>query len=605
MLDPAVDFELFLLLAIRADSADRLLRALGTIGIDGPETFALLPLPSTPYRDVILKPIEVLARRGQRLTIEPALADRLVSDAIGADALPLLAFTLSRLYHAYGSSGSHEEGSVRSLTHRHYEAMGGVGGSIDNALGEALAKTGIVGTQTILRRLIIPHLATWDPEADAAKRLVVRETVVVGDDRAGLEPLAMALVEARLLTLSAVGSEATLEVAHEALLRREPIASWLREDRELLSLLNDIKHASHDWNANGERTAWLAHRGERLTAAEQLALRPDLAANLEPVDHRYLGACHDAEEKARRTGVVVRGVTGVVIALALMLTAAGLAWWKQDILNEQYHWRMVMGPSLLPVDLERSLKPRAEFSECARGCPKMVVVPSGLFMMGSPADEPEAIADEHPRHQVTIAKRFAVGKFEVTFAEWDHCVAGGACSNTADNGWGRGDQPVIQVSWEDAKRYAAWLTRMTGSQYRLLSEAEWEYSARGGMPSNYFWGDDIGTENANCYSCGSPFPWDRTRPSPVGYFKSNDFGLHDMHGNVSEWVEDTWHPDYQDAPSDGSVWQGGDPQERVIRGGSFDDNPKELRSSWRGWATSGSRRTKIGFRIARTLVSSR
>jgi hypothetical protein len=177
---PAGDFELFLLLAIRADSVDRLLRALCTIGIDGPETFALLPLPSTSYRDVILKPIEVLARQGQRLTIEPALADRLVNDAIGADALPLLAFTLSRLHHAYASSGSHEEGSVRSLTHRHYVAMGGVGGSIDNALGEALVKSGIVGTQTNLRRLIIPHLATWDREADAAKRSLFAKRLSLG-----------------------------------------------------------------------------------------------------------------------------------------------------------------------------------------------------------------------------------------------------------------------------------------------------------------------------------------------------------------------------------------------------------------------------------------
>src|SRR5262249_47377907 len=160
---------------------------------------------------------------------------------------------------------------------------------------------------------------------------------------------------------------------------------------------------------------------------------------------------------------------------------------------------------------------------------------------------------EQPQHQVTIAKPFAVGKFEVTFAEWDHCVAAGACANTADNGWGRGDQPVIQVSWEDAKRYAAWLTRMTGSEYRLLSEAEWEYAPRAGTTYGYFWGDDIGTGNANCYSCGSQ--WDRMRPSPAPSFNnSNDFGLHDMHGNVSEWVEDVWHPGYQNAPADGSVW---------------------------------------------------
>jgi formylglycine-generating enzyme required for sulfatase activity len=200
---------------------------------------------------------------------------------------------------------------------------------------------------------------------------------------------------------------------------------------------------------------------------------------------------------------------------------------------------------------------------------------------------------------VTIAKPFAVSKTEVTFAEWDACAAAGACVQASDSTWGRGNMPVINVNWDDVKNYIAWLKRMTGKEYRLLSEAEWEYAARAGTTTAYSWGDEIGKGNADCDGCGGQ--WDK-KLAPVGSFKPNAFGLYDMHGNVFEWVEDPWHNSYEDAPVDGSPWlQGGDASSRVVRGGPWNGGPQILRSANRVRNTSDNRGGNLGFRVARTL----
>jgi len=245
-------------------------------------------------------------------------------------------------------------------------------------------------------------------------------------------------------------------------------------------------------------------------------------------------------------------------------------------------------------------QPGETFKDCPE-CPEMVVVPAGTFMMGSPASEKGRFKDEGPRHRVTIAKPFAVGKFEVTFAEWDACVAAGGCNghHPDDRGWGRGRYPVINVSWTDAKSYVSWLSRKTGKRYRLLSESEWEYVARAGTTTRYAWGNDIGPNKANCGGCGSQ--WDNRQTAPVGRFGANRFGLHDVHGNVWEWVEDCSNESYAGAPSDGKAWTSGDCNRRVLRGGSWVSSPWIVRSAIRDRSVSGYRIDYDGFRIARTL----
>ncbi len=242
------------------------------------------------------------------------------------------------------------------------------------------------------------------------------------------------------------------------------------------------------------------------------------------------------------------------------------------------------------------LKTGDTFKECA-DCPEMVVVPAGDFTMGSN----EGASDEKPPHKVTIAKAFAVGKFEVTFAEWAACVSGGGYSSNkapGDEGWGRDTRPVINVSWNEAKEYAAWLTTKTGATYRLLSEAEWEYAARAGTKTRYAFGDTI-TKSQAQFSEGA---WGSAgKTVEVGSFKPNAFGLYDMHGNVWEWVEDCYADNYNGAPTDGTPRKTiGDCVSRVLRGGSWSNNPNGLRSANRTGIQPVNRFGNNGFRLART-----
>ena len=200
------------------------------------------------------------------------------------------------------------------------------------------------------------------------------------------------------------------------------------------------------------------------------------------------------------------------------------------------------------------------FQDCAN-CPEMVVVPAGSFVMGSPESEPERTSYEGPQHRVTITKPFAVGKFAVTFAEWDACVAGGGCGGHIpdDRGWGRGGRPVIYVSWDNAKAYLKWLSKKTGKEYRLLSEAEREYAARAGTQTPFWWGSWITPDQANYagdeepYQGGGQKGEDRQKTQPVKSFQPNPWGLYQVHGNVGEWVEDCWNETYNGAPTDGSA----------------------------------------------------
>jgi formylglycine-generating enzyme required for sulfatase activity len=251
----------------------------------------------------------------------------------------------------------------------------------------------------------------------------------------------------------------------------------------------------------------------------------------------------------------------------------------------------------LSPERERALKPKDTFKECTN-CPEMIVVPAGAFTMGSPEIE-LGEANERPRHTVTFGYQFAVGKFAVTFDEWDVCFNDGGCNGYRpdDHGWGRGQRPIINVSWDDAKAYVAWLSKKTGKSYRLLSEAEYEYAARAGTDTPYPWGYSIGEGNANCAGCGSH----GRETAPAGSFPPNGFGLYDMVGNVDEWTEDCWHDSYTDAPADGAAWASGECTTRVVRGGSWDTTPGGLRSAYRWRYTTDTRDSDIGFRVARRL----
>ena len=284
-----------------------------------------------------------------------------------------------------------------------------------------------------------------------------------------------------------------------------------------------------------------------------------------------------------------------------------------------------------PVD---ATAPGSVFRDCPT-CPEMVVVPAGEFLMGSDRRDDESYDNERPRHRVTL-DGFALGVHEVTRDEYAAFVAatgrgsGDRCAvfDAEDRRWEwrseaswrsagypqAGDHPVVCVNWEDAQAYVRWLSAETGKSYRLPSEAEWEYAARAGTTTRRYWGND--PDDGCAYANGA----DRTFEarvddwtvadctdgvvwtSPVGVYERNAFGLHDTLGNLWEWVEDCWHDDYDGAPRDGSAWtRGGDCGRRVLRGGSWGNPPRVLRSANRGRLDAEFRYTNNGFRVARTL----
>ena len=249
------------------------------------------------------------------------------------------------------------------------------------------------------------------------------------------------------------------------------------------------------------------------------------------------------------------------------------------------------------ADLATFTDTLADGSPCGF-CPEMVVSPAGTFTMGSPPEEQGRDDDEGTQREVPV-ERFALGRTEVTFAQYDACVDAGGCAEPPDDeGWGRGERPVINVSWKDAQAYVDWLSQATGETYRLPSEAEWEYAARAGTTTRFAFGDELSSSQAN-------FRGNIGRTWEVGAGAANDWGLYDMHGNLWEWAEDCWHDSYEGAPEDASPWfqsHDGDCSRRVVRGGSWVNRPGDLRSASRGRGERDIRDYYLGFRVARTLT---
>jgi formylglycine-generating enzyme required for sulfatase activity len=255
----------------------------------------------------------------------------------------------------------------------------------------------------------------------------------------------------------------------------------------------------------------------------------------------------------------------------------------------------------------RCLRPKEVFKDCPV-CPEMVIVSAGTITMGSPVNEPQRGGDE-AQVRVTISAPFAVGKYAVTFDEWDACVTEGGCNGykPGDQGWGRGKHPVINVNWDDSKAYAAWLSSKTGHTYRLLSEAEREYVTRAGTATPFWWGSSITPGQANYNGGADPYKGGgskgeyRGRRVPVGSFEPNPWGLYNVHGNIWEWTEDCWNESNTGNPGDGRARTTGTCAQRVVRGGSWLVNPQLLRSALRNGPSAVVRNYYHGFRLARTL----
>lgn len=246
--------------------------------------------------------------------------------------------------------------------------------------------------------------------------------------------------------------------------------------------------------------------------------------------------------------------------------------------------------TILALTLTVSYSFAADYTEPTTGI-ELVKIPSGKFLMGDLYGSDQYAK---PTHKVSLPE-FYIGKHEVTFEQFEAFCKATKRDIPSDQGWGRGDRPVINVTHADAVAFTEWLSKQSGKTFRLPSEAEWEYAARAGKSTHFWWGMTIGEANAVCANCGTK--WDNHMTAPVGSLKPNPYGVHDMYGNVYEWVTDSWHENYQGAPVDGSAWINDKESQKVSRGGSWLEIPSSLYAHARNWSDGGESRKDIGFRV--------
>jgi formylglycine-generating enzyme required for sulfatase activity len=552
------------------------------------------PLREAELREVVSRPAELLSARFETAGLVDIITRRTAEDSVkDVGALPLLSYTLDDMWAEMVKRGD----GVLRLPAQSFELGGVLVDRADKFLDDHPK------SQDELRRIFTLKLATVREGEEPTRRRALRSEFSEEEWRLVSE---LAGHPNRLLvTATPEGGETYAEVAHEAIFRRwDTLRNWIAAEREFLAWRTGLEAARRAWQATPDSLKSDALlMGAGLTQAQSwLEKRRD---DLPVVDRGFIDQSAKRESKARAR---TRRMRALVYVLLVGIIAGLVGWINQAYVKEQVNWYMTMrpygvanvDPYVLKPEAERALKPGASFRECAKDCPEMVVVPAGGFMMGSPANEKGRYDNEGPQHRVTIARPFAVSRFDVMFADWDACVSVRGCPQIGDSGFGRGTRPVINVSWDDAQQYVAWFAKMTGRPYRLLTEAEWEYAARGGSTTAYFWGDDIGKENANCSGCGSQ--WDNRQTSPVGSFNPNAFGLYDMAGNVWQWVQDCYHGNYDAAPTDGSAWPIDDCSQHVVRGGSWCYLPQNIRSAGRSWNPTVCRHGNIGFRLARTFT---
>jgi formylglycine-generating enzyme required for sulfatase activity len=561
------------------------------------------PLREAQLREVISRPPDILSARFETPGLVDMITRRTVEDSVkDVGALPLLSYTLDDMWKRMVEHGD----GVLRVSAPSFDLSGVLADRANTFLATHAA------AEPALRRIFTLRCATVREDGEPTRRRASRSEFPADEWRLVSD---LADDPNRLLvTVTNEAGETSAEVAHEAIFRRwDKLHEWIDGEREFLIWRSGLERDRSRWQAapDASKQDTLLMGAALGQAQSWLAKRAD---DLLPPDREFISLSIERENKVQGRA---RRVRSLVYALLVGMILGLVGWIEQSLIESQWLWwtsqRPFVSANIWPYALnpsaEQALKAGDSFRECvprqdADYCPEMVVVPAGTFLMGAPG-----IDSELPQHQVSIAKPFAVSKFELTLAEWDACVAGGGCSGykPSDSGWGRGERPTINVNWDDIKQYIAWLSQMTGKPYRLLSEAEYEYAARAGTMTKYPWGDDVGKDNADCDGCGSQ--WDGKGTAPVGSFAANAFGLYDMVGNVWEFTEDCDHPSYEidtpqgkgDAPTDGSAWIGGDCTRRVVRGGSWYERADTLRSANRHGGTTEVRNDSLGFRVARTL----
>jgi formylglycine-generating enzyme required for sulfatase activity len=546
--------------------------------------FDLPPVPPGAFQQIVEGPAK-LSR--PPLEIEPALTQKLLSDLTTADALPLLSFTLQRLQARSGRDGK--------ITLADYQnELGGLSGAIQSAVNAALGNRPSKTDLDLARRLFVPALVQVGE--DGVKRRVARRSELPE----AVQSLAGRFLAHRLL----VEDAGKIEVAHESILRQWPgLAGWIAEEEGALKVLDSLRSAASDWCAHSSTKAvrresvWLIHRGDRLKQGSAVIGRADFASSIDADTKAYVAACLTEEKRGKtrqRWLLVAAGVAAVIlqdIAVVVGTLNFGVA-------KAAYLRATVYRPEVQDSAVLASLPDGALFQDCAKAknyCPEMVLIPA--------SSDGRAVAKNGEAASIA---RFAVSKYDVTFANWKACVAANGCKNNltpGNNGWPGDDRPVINVSWDDAKDYARWLSDITGVEYRLLWNAEWDYVAHAGKATPYPWGEEAnGSNMANCYGCESPIRYGGTSTSPVDSFPPNPFGIHDAFGNVYQWVEDCGVPSSGRRLPSGEMptLDSGGCEQRYRRGGAWNTDASNPLDDYH-YNPGTARVSTYGFRVARTL----
>jgi formylglycine-generating enzyme required for sulfatase activity len=600
-----LDGPLFLVTTIRSDfllHIGELPRLQGLLNARAGR-YDLQPLSLSGLREIVRIP----AQRAGLTWSERTLPERIVEDAIRERApLPLVANLLRLLWDAAEKRGD------RVLSAEDYQGLNGVAGALakgGDRLLESLGPDGREPARRLLLALVKPGQESQDTKrpislamalqaaggGPEAQRVLNRLSGLRADGGQGAQD-----PDPRLVVVSegesgpSAEDVARVDLAHESLLRAdaagEPywktLYDWVKDAHDRLEDRDRLEQMAKDW-AKG--------KGELVRGRQLRAFRRLRGGDAAPSD--------EAETYLRISGRRgVRLLAGSGAGLVLVAVLGTFAYW----INRE-EMRPAMGLYVLAAKAGWIVKR-----------PKMIAIRPGegefpaAFWMGSGDDDPDAWDAEKPRHRVT-PKPFAIGRYEVTFEEYELFARSNHREPPSDEAWGTGDRPVINVAWNDARDYADWLSKATGQEpgkaYRLPSGAEWEYAARAGTEGRYWWCEkeqpncDLPPDTANCSMCKSTKGLDGIggRTLPVGSFPANRFGLYDTAGNVWEWGQDCADESYQDAPADGSPREGangGDCGLRVLRGGSWDDTPEFLRSAYRGTNGAAFRDVNVGFRVA-------
>ncbi len=571
-------------------------------------------LRSMPHKRLSLI-VEGPARR-YGVAVAPGLVSAVQESAPEQDALPPIAYALRRLWRKDAPSHTLTVDSFREV------------GTIDAAAERALFEPGASPTESSTAsdaRIDALGASTFVPRlVDISE---AGEPVCLTADWSSFDAAARKMLERFVEADLAIKAQDAVAVRHEALATEWlRLQSWLEAERERRQAFSALRTAAWAWS-NTAQDEDVAHCGPRLREAERLRDEGRFSDQWTPVERAYLAACRDAEKRpvppppkrqTRWRAVLVAGVLAAVAGYLGFTDPDTRRWlqsaWPSDLSpdvgaaagvvrltpEQKAFADQRVRPYVLTVNDELALEPGQAFRECKTDCPEMVVVPAGAFEMGDQlAEWPFA----RPVRAVTIGAAFAVSRTEVTFDDWEVCVQHGPCSPVDDGGFGRGRKPVINVSWEEAHLYTEWLSSVTERTYRLPTEAEWEYSARGGNPAAYAWGPNIVPGRANCRDCGHRLAG--AGPLEVGSFEANAFGLYDMHGNVWEWVEDCWHHGFTDGPTDGAAWMAdatADCGQAPVRGGAWDLSFNLTRSAARDRRARDDRSPSVGFRLARPIL---